>query len=409
MKALFVLRHNNDFDSMASVIDGWVRLSDHHRAIVYVTSPNLKWRGDYRTAMLEETGQVSFSDLWAVAGLGNGGYLAERWQANKPDERFTRRMLHVATELRAVPGFSSKMTKFMDEFSPDIIAFDSIRVRSRRKLFDFFGYQEIFAWSKKNARPLVSLPHGLLLFSYEEKTEKDWTSYDAIFVESDRKKAIFSDGVANNVIVSGAPRYDPSWVRRIADRLAADAPEPAAKRNKVNIVFFATKEAKYFSFPDLLAWLTHLAEHPDVELVVQPHPRGQRQSAFSSIANLPNVHIDPHTPASSLIGKADIVSTLVSSVVVEAIVREREVLYPKFLSAAETQFDEVGACIALSSIDETHFAIDKYQTGYRLSRNNYDEFLRRFVYGDGDPQVIKRICDKMETLAADQLKSGNES
>lgn len=392
---------------MASVIDGWVRLSGEHQAIIYVTSPDLRWRGDYRTAMLEETGRVSFFDFWAVAGLGDGGYLAERWRANKPDERLTRRMLHVATELRAVPGFSSKMTKFVDELSPDIIAFDSIRVRPRRKLFDFFGYQEIVTWSKKNACPLVSLPHGLLLFSFEEKAEKDWTSYDAIFVESDRKKAIFSDSVADKVIVSGSPRYDPAWVKRIADRLTSDAPKAAAKRDKVNIVFFATKEARYFRFPDLLVWLSHLAEHPDVELVVQPHPRGQRQSAFNSIAMLPNVRIDPRTPASSLIGDADIVSTLVSSVVVEAIVREREILYPKFITAAETQFDEVGACIALTSMDETLSAIDKYRTGYRLSRKNYDEFLRRFVYGNGDPQVIKRICDKMGMLAAGGHRSGN--
>ncbi|MEM7462682.1 MAG: hypothetical protein AAF362_08360 [Pseudomonadota bacterium] len=409
MKALFVLRHNNDFDSMTSVVDGWVRLSDHHRAIVYVTSSDLKWRGDYRTAMLEETGRVTFFDFWTVAGLGNGGYLAEHWQTNKPDERVSRRILHVATELRVAPGFSSKMTKFIDELSPDIIAFDSIRIRPRRKLFDFFGYQEILAWSKKNARPLVSLPHGLLLFSFEEKNKKDWTNYDAIFVESDRKKEIFSDGVADKVIVSGSPRYDPSWVKRIADRLAADTPEPSAKRDKVNMVFFATKEAKYFRFPDLLAWLAHLASHPDVELVVQPHPRGQRESAFSSIANLPNVRIDPYTPASSLIGEADIVSTLVSSVVVEAIVRKQEILYPKFLSAAETQFDEVGACIALSSMEQTHPAIDKYQAGNRVARKNYDEFLRRFVYGNGDPQVIKRICDKMDMLAAGKHRSGNDS
>lgn len=406
MKALFVLRHHNDFDSMASVIDGWVRISDQHRAMVYVSSPELKWRGDYRTAMLEETGRITFTDMWAVAGFGDGGALARRWQENKPDMRLSRKILQLATELRVAPGFSTKMEKKLDEFSPDIIAFDTFSAPRRRKLFGFFGYPEILVWKQEHNCPLVSLPHGLLLYSFEKKKTKIWTEYDAIFVESERSKSLFGGGPSDNVIVSGSPRYDPVWVKRIAERLAPELPEPPAHQGKIRIVFFATKKAAYFNFPLLLSWLTHLAGHRDIELVVQPHPRGQKHRAFASIANLPNVHIDAHTPASTLIGNADLVSTLVSSVMVEAVVREREILFPKFITSAQTQFDEVGACISLASMEETQPAIENFRNGERVSRERYVEFLRCFVYGNGDPNSVERICRHMQMLSASGSRSG---
>ncbi|MGI9400079.1 MAG: hypothetical protein ACR2O0_02405 [Rhizobiaceae bacterium] len=399
MKALFVLRHHNDFDSMTPVIDGWVRLSGDHKALVYISSPELKWRGDYRAKMLEESGPVTFVDLWAVAGYGEGGVIAYQWQRNKPDMRLSRKLLQVATEFLVAPGFSTKMTGLLDEFSPDIIAFDFYGVPNRRHFLGFFGYQEILAWRNLHNRPLVSLPHGLLLYSFDKKGKKLWTNYDAIFVESERKKSLFDDDEAPRVISSGSPRYDPLWVERISNRLDPDAAEAPLKDNKINIVFFATKKANYFKFPLLLSWLAHLAEHPDVKLVVQPHPRGQKLKDFASITNLPNVHIDARTPASTLIGNADIVSTLVSSVVVEAVVREKEILFPKFVTKAETQFDEVGACIALSKMEDTLPAIENFREGKRVPRERYEEFLRHFVYGDNDPHTIKRICAKMQEMA----------
>ena len=349
--------------------------------------------------MLEETDRVTFIDLWAVAGLGEGGMIASRWQKNKPDMRLSRKFLQLTTELQVAPGFSAKMTRFLDDFSPDIIAFDSYGVPRRRQFLGFFGYQEILAWRNLHNRPLVSLPHGLLLYSFGKKGKKLWTDYDAIFVESERKKSLFDDDEAPRVISSGSPRYDPYWVERVSKRLDPDAAKAPRKDDKINIVFFATKKAKYFKFPLLLSWLAHLAEHPDVELVVQPHPRGQKLKDFASIADLPNVHIDAGTPASTLIGNADIVSTLVSSVMVEAVVREKEILFPKFVTAAETQFDEVGACIALSRMEDTLPAIESFREGKRIPRERYEEFLRHFVYGDNDPHTIKRICSKMRELA----------
>lgn len=399
MKAFFVLRHHNDFDSMTPVIDGWVRLGETYRAQVYVSAPALKWRGDYRTAMLEETGRVAFTDLWAVAGRDDGGYLARRWQRNTADRRIDRKLLQLVTEMLVAPGFAARMTKLLDDFSPDIVAFDWHHIPKTRRFLDFFGYQEAVAWVRSRKRPLVSLPHGLLLFALEGKVMKMAADYDAVFVESERRKSLFGKTGAEKIIVAGSPRYDPQWVSRVANLLDKDRETSPRVDGKINIVFFGTKAAKYFNFSALIAWLAHLASHPEVHLVIQPHPRGQKVSAFAAVADLPNVRIDPRSPASRLIGDADIVSTLVSSVMVEAVVREREILYPKFLNSAPTQFDEVGACVALAGMEATFPAIDAYRDGIRVPRERYDEFLQSFVFGGGDQHTIARICSAMQNMA----------
>lgn len=398
MRALFVVRHHNDFDSVTPVIDGWVHLSSCNSALVYFANPAVKWRDDYRTNLLRDTGRVGFTDIWQIAGQGDGGAIARSWARNSADDHFLRKLLQIATEARVLPGFSAKITRLLDDFDPHIVAFDWYSVPSRRKSLGLFGYQESLAWVRSHRRPLVSLPHGLMLYSHPGSQCRITTPYDAVFVESDRKKELL-ECCSRKVIVAGSARYDPKWVKRIAEVLECGQDLRSRKTSKTRVVFFATKPKQFFQIQELLAWLRHLAMHPDVELVVQPHPRGQKRKAFSSIAAMKNVIIDSCSPASWLISQADLVSTVVSSVVVEAAIRKRELLFPKFLTGNDTQFDETGACISLRKIQDTHAAIDAFRAGKRVPRTNYETFLDRFVYGNGGRNTIARLCTDMTQLA----------
>lgn len=400
MNSLFLIRHYNDFDWMAPVIDGWVRLSPEHRALVYFTHPAVAWSGDFRTVLLSETGRVEFADIWQTAGIKPGGVLARQWRANRPNRRLHRKALQLATELAVTPYFPARFAKLLDRFQPQIVAFDHYDVPRNRKFLGMFGYQETLAWRNLHGCPLVALPHGLLLFSEPGEIKKRFsTNYDLIFVESERRNRFFSDTIHDKIVVSGSARYDPSWVDRIVRALDKPVLPGSINSDATRIVFFATKPKRYFNFRSLLDWLEHLAGHPGVELVVQPHPRGQKASAFSRIANIPNVTIDPDTPASRLIDEADMVSTLVSSVVVEAAIRNREILYPKFLNTTATRFEKAGACVALARSDDTHAAIDGFRAGVRVPRKQYDEFLDQDVFGGNDRQTIARVCKRMERLA----------
>ena len=411
MKALFVTRHNNDFDSIAPVADGWAKRSDGNASDIFVSSPELAWKGDYRTAMLARRPGVDVTDIWQLSGRPDG--LLERlWRRSDASAgtggRIARKALQIATESAIASEFDAAMTAWLDKRRPDIIAFDWVNPPSKRKRFGQFGYQAMTAWARNNSVPLVSLPHGLLLFDPPKNIPfLPGPQFAATFVESEaRKRTMAEAGVApERIKACGAPRYDPSWVERVVAELGGETDgDPAGEgtlppEERVRIVFFATKKVYDFDFAGLMAWLAHLAAHPRVDLVIQPHPRGQRPATFAALARLPNVTVDARTPASLLIDRAAIVSTLVSSVMVEAVLRGREILYPKFVNTVSTRFEEAGACVALEAMEATHPAIDAFVAGKRVARENYDRFLRDTVFGGGGPDTIARICDEMARIA----------
>lgn len=401
MRAVFFVRHNNDFDSLAAVADAWVAASPDNEALVYVASSALKWRNDFRTRMLLRHERISFTSLWQVAGWRKPGLVERLWQGDKPDRRTRRRLLELATEALVAPGFDRRIVDMLEAFSPDIVAFDWWEVPARRKPFDHFGYQATVAWATSKGIPLVSLPHGLFLFTSRETATLGGTPYACIFVENEgrRQRYIAGGHAPDSIFVSGSPRYDPSWVARVVEELRRGEDRPATDDGFVKVVFFDRHGAFYFDFDQHLDWLIHLADHPRVKLTVQPHPRGQKLKSLSRLANHPSIAIDADTPASLLIDRCDICSTLTVSVMVEAVITGKEILYPKFLNAVATRFEEKGACIALQSSEETHPAIDRYLSGERVPRANYDAFLHETVFGGGSDNTRERICKRMTEIA----------
>lgn len=409
MKALFVSRHNNDYDSLAPVADGWVDMAPGNQAIFYFPTPEIRWRNDFRTAMLRQRGRIAFTDLWDVSGSGaSGRWLAAMWAGVDANRRIRRKALQFLTEPVVAPRFAAGLRALLDCESPDIIAFDWYSPPARRARFSYFGYQEILAWARARNVPVVSLPHGLVLYDRPQERAARMGAYHTLFVESGERKATLQrlGGELPEIFVAGSPRYDPRWVDKVARQLNAAGPAgPAGSAggegdpDTLNVVYFGKKQVYEFDFASQNAWLAHLAAHPRVRLTIQPHPRGQKDRAFAALAGLPNVTIDARTPASALITRARMVSTLTSSVMVEAVVRGREILYPKFFNTVVTRFEEKGACVTLESMEDTYPAIDRYLAGERVPRQNYEAFLKETAFGGDGPNTIERICARLTQIA----------
>ena len=401
MKAVFFTRHNNDFDTLVSVADAWTEASPDNEALIFVATPALKWKSDFRTRMLARNPRIKFTDIWEIAGRSIGKWVDRQWQTNKPDKRSQRRMLEWATEAIVRPGFNRKLIAFLENYAPDIVAFDWYKVPKRRKPFDHFGYQATIEWAKANSIPLISLPHGMMIYEGRSQDLFTWeTPYDRIFMENDRRKGKFLTGghPESQMAVCGAPRYEPEWVERLLVELRGET-APVNDDGNAHIVFFDKRHAFYFDFKEHLDWLKHLADHPKVRLTIQPHPRGQKLASLRPLMGHPRITIDAETPASLLIDRNDIVSTITSSVMVEAVIRGKEILYPKFLSTIVTRYEEAGACVVLESSDDTHAAIDRWLAGERVARDKYDAFLKEVAFGGGSPMTRSRVTAEMTKIA----------
>ena len=403
MRALFVARHNNDYDSIVPIVDHWARTGNE--ALIYFPTPQIRWKDDFRTAILRQYSNVRFADLWDMgAHSGLAQWLSQQWKTVTPETRAKRKFLQIVTENALARRYEMGIAAMLDDFRPQVICFDWYSVPAKRPRFGFYGYQPIMRWAVARAIPTVALPHGLVLFDPPKGETTNMAMYSMMFVESEqrRKTLLSSGGELCEIAVTGSARYDPTWVEKIAAKLDQLHPAMQRARHKINIVFFGTKQVYEFDFAEQNRWLIHLSQHPEVELVIQPHPRGQKMSAFAALAGRPNVTIDPKTPATVLISRADMVSTLTSSVMVEAILRGREILYPKFCNTVVTRFEEKGACITLEKLEDSHPAIDNYLAGKRVPRENYEAFLEETAWGGKGPDTIKRICDRLAAMAQGQ-------
>ncbi len=401
-KFLFVGRHNNDIDSMAPVAAKLAAESDNE-VDYFISNPEIRSAEDYRLKYLRNHRNVAIHDVWellparALANISKQLWL-------KLDSRSGP--LHkvpeiVSTELMRRYAWEQSLVQWLDRIRPDLVAFDWCDPYAPRpKHRAPYGLAGIADWAKEHRKPIVALPHGLLLFDLETKTSRDYLdAFTAVFVESSRHRKLLTAERSDpdRVIVSGSPRYDPEWI----DVVSRLQPAPVIKASSaLRLVFFATKTVYDYDFAKLLAWLEQLATYPSIQLTVQPHPRNQKPRAFAKIRHLRNVSIDTSTPAPVLIRSADVVSTLVSSVVVEAAYLGKPILYPKFLHNAVTRFEEKGACLKLNSSHETAGALEKLAAGWRPAQDAVERFLDEDVYGNQDRNVIARLSATLRKLAA---------
>lgn len=385
-RVLFVWRHNNDFDSTLPVVHAAATDPRIESVFVYVSSEELIWRGDFRVAALDKFENVDIRDIWSLVGGPAGSF--GRWlcevtgMSRGPLRKVVPR---IAARLISRAKWRDNLDAMIEKVNPTIVAVDWVDVERDAPDRGPWGIAAIARWAKRANRPVVGLLHGLSLARFPSSGSNiGWSaSMTRLYTESeDRRGHAIADGIAAEKLeVSGAPRFDPSWVARLGELISeAYAHRTATVNGRKNIVFFATKLVYDFDFERVIDWLQHVASIDGVRLTVQPHPRGQGRRQFRRLNKLSNCVIDMRTPASVLIRESDIVSTLVSSVICEAFVLGIPVLYPRFLNTLQTRFDEEGACIGVDSLDETEQAIDTcVRQGAPVDK--YAAYLKTHVWG----------------------------
>lgn len=393
-RILFVWRHNNDFDSTLPVVHAAANSQDFGEVFVYVSSEELLWRADFRAGILDDMPGLRVFDIWSLIGRPWGA-VARRICAFFGMSRGPLRKL-LPKAARAIIGRSAwrkRLETALDDIDPALIAFDWVDVGYERDNKGPWGIKTIAEWARRKQRPFVGLMHGLSLASFPNATNAMSPDFSRLYIESDFRLTQMTESgyPADKLCVGGAPRSDRAWVEFLGQRLEAQG---LVKRDaeRKTIVFFATKLVYDYDFERLIDWLCRLAAIPGIRLIVQPHPRGQGRSGFRRLAKYPSCVIDMSTPASILIREADIVSTLVSSVVCEAVTLGIPLLYPRFLNTIATRFDEEGACITIDRLEDTEAAV-KRCLDEGVSKDAYERFLNNHVWGGRTSPIAATLAD----------------
>lgn len=398
---LFVWRHNNDFDSTLPLVHAIATRGIAERVFVHVSSPELAWRDDFRTPLVADLPNVEIFDIWSLVG-GLLGTAVPALAKLLGGHKGPLRKLLPKLEARAIlaSDWRARLMAKIEAIDADLVAFDWVTPANCDPVKGPYGIREIHDWAKAKGRPTVALPHGLSLATFPAGGDDLGRLFDQVQIESTfhRDAKIAAGWSGDEVVVTGAARFDPAWIDELDRRIATAGLTRAPAPGRITIVFFATKVVYDFDFERVIDWLDRMAAMPEVRLVVQPHPRGQGKSRFARLMRRANVVVDMTTPAAILMREADVVSTLVSSVVCEAVAMGKPLLYPRFLNTLSTRFDEEGACVVVESMEDAEAAVKRCVEA-PIPREAYDRFLAAHVRG-GEASPIAASIRAMTGLVA---------
>ena len=131
-----------------------------------------------------------------------------------------------------------------------------------------------------------------------------------------------------------------------------------------------------------------ISEHNGIEAVIKPHTRTHAIDQFGNYP-LPDVS---HMLTADLCGWADVLLVVGSSVITEALMRNKPVLYLKYLHDNTTLFEELGACWIIRDELELKNALVSLQTrktDVPYNQESVAAFLAEIVYGgDSNRDVL---------------------
>lgn len=187
----------------------------------------------------------------------------------------------------------------------------------------------------------------------------------------------------------GSLRFCPQWLE-VQDRIIGDgAVIPPGKEHQLRVLFLVPKPHPLVDRVAVEALLLSLARRGDVLLVVKPDSsRGglgdeiaQRLQQHSTVWLAGKSHTSP------LIRNTDVTIVEGSSVAIEALVRDRHLIYTSYLRPVPAVYDEYGGCLVARSEADVHSFLNLIvrHTPPVVDANARARLLSDLVYGGREP------------------------
>lgn len=234
-----------------------------------------------------------------------------------------------------------------------------------------FPYLNLVKYSKQKKIPIIGIPHGVKVFTnkvtidkktIEKRRELKPTtnfSYDFIFVQNESAKNNFvRDGFSpKKIIILGSSRYDDLWLKKL-DKIYEKylfRLNNLFSNNNHNIVLFLTKLHYNVDKNKLLNMIKDLSSLENINLIIKPHTRGMKTNFFKiNFKDTKRVKIvDNSIPSFALSKWCNAGIVWGSSIGIQLIVDNKNLIYPKFLHSNQTIYDVeyLKNCIVLNSKD----------------------------------------------------------
>ena len=410
---LFCVRHFNDIDHITPVV--WKMKQNNHPVAVYCLNPNYNIQKDYRLKFLQDQGVLvkSIYDTFdqeqnalerTMRSLFTWFY-AKAKRFDYHNQKKPSFILHIGQitfniigiilyHLTKIVFYNKKWAyHFIKQNEAQVLCFD--HVIPNQHVVDV-----LLNAAKKMLIPTLALPHGIYLYTNEftkpassakQKFYK-FNRFDYVIVQNQlRKDVLARSGIAGEKIcVLGSARFCREWIGQNSKILPRMIKSNGTGAGKLKVVFMPSKPRCRVDVERMHNTIKLLASLRGIEAVVKPHTRTGREAWLFDNMPLPNVS-RVHTP--ELFEWADVVLIIGSSVITEALMQNKAVLYLKYLHANTMLFEEFGACWTIhneSELEEALHILQEKNIEVPYSDENVNRYLSEVVYGGKNTRDVLR-------------------
>jgi hypothetical protein len=408
---LFFVRHFNDIDHIAPIV--WKMHQHKYPVAVYCINPQYDIHSDYRLTFLQRQGvTVDFvhkafdrelpalhrAAQWAFQWL-----FAQSKRFNSVDPQspsLPSRLAQLVTEIVAHTFYQlTRLAFYNRKWAHSLLE----RTGARALCFDHVIPKRnvvgvLLTAANERSIPTLALPHGVYLYTNEfykagstAKTRFDkFNRYDYILVQTQlRKDVLVRAGLRREkVVVMGSARFCAEWISQNRKILPRVMKSSESDTTRLKVAFMTSKPQCRIDVDRMLGTADILSNLSGIDVMIKPHTRiGALAQYFYNLpaGNASNVL----TP--ELCEWADVVLVIGSSVITEALMQRKPVLYLKYLHANTMLFEESGACWTIHNEAELKTALRALQlrkADIPYSDENVDRFLLEVVYGDRNDRDV---------------------
>jgi len=379
---------------------------DNYPVAVYCINPQYEIKNDYRLNFLKEQGVTveSIYDAFEreINGLHHAMHRLFLWfyaKGKKPSSRHLKKFLflsrlnklavqiigRVLFELTRISFYRKSWARYLlKESKAQLLCFDHILPRR-------YVVNVLLKAAKELSIPTLALPHGVYLYTNESyKTGSTagqrfykFNRFDYVIVQNHlRKDVLVRSGIAGEkIVVLGSARFCGEWIAQNSKILPRKIESNGGGPERLKVVFMPSKPRCRIDVERMHTTIDLLASHSEIDAVVKPHTRVGREAHLFDKMQLPNVS---HILTSELCEWADVVLIIGSSVITEALMQGKPVLYLKYLHGNTMLFEDCGACWTIhneAELEQALHSLGKKGMGVPYGDKNVNRFLAEVVYG----------------------------
>jgi hypothetical protein len=286
---------------------------------------------------------------------------------------------------------------FLQESGAKVLCFDWIR--PHKHVVDV-----LLKVGKEMSIPTLSLPHGVFLYTNDsikvgsrgEIIFEKYQRYDYVVVQNNLFKEVISrDGIEQDKIhVLGSARYCNEWMEQNRKIIPRKMNSKDSITEKLKVVFMTTRPQYRIDIERMVETFDLLSNFDGIEAVIKPHTRTGSEAKIYERVSLSDVS---ELSSVELCEWADVVIVIASSIIIEALIQNKPILYLKYLHENTTVYEELGACWTINDENELKDALLSLQdnkTKVPYTKRDVRKFLSSIIYGgQGEMDVLKNYVD----------------